>query len=300
MLDEQLTESIYIATKLASKERKISVNSVLKLLGVSSSGYYSWVKRPLSNQEKMKQKIKSEIVEIYNESHQIYGAPKITSIFQSRGHVIAEKTVGNYMREEGIKAILVRPYTRTTRDPDFDNKLKNILDRDFNPKGLNAFWVTDITYIYTISGFAYLTSVMDLFSRKIIGWQVSNSLYTEHVLKAIEKAKANRKLTQPVIIHSDRGVQYCSNEYQKLLKKRQITCSMSRKGNCYDNACAETFFSTIKCEMLYHKKYITREEVRRDIFWYIEIFYNRRRRHQALGNISPAEFKRRYYAEVAA
>src|SRR5690606_31594609 len=202
---EQLTAAIYTETNEVAKKRKVSVNSVLKILGVSSSGYYSWKKRVPSEQEKRKQETKIEITQIYNESHQIYGAPKIASILQSRGHVISEKTVGNYMREEGIKAIWIRPYVRTTIDPDFDINLKNILDRDFNPTAPNTVWVTDVTYVHTLEGFVYLTCVMDLFSRKIIGWHVSNSLSTEHVIKAIERAKANRKLSHPVIIHSDRG-----------------------------------------------------------------------------------------------
>src|SRR5699024_3994505 len=137
----------------------------LKILSVSPSGYYSWKKRLTSEQEKRKQKVKTEIAEIYNESNQIYGAPKIASILQSRGHIIAEKTVGNYMREEGIKAIWMRPYVRTTIDPDFDIKLRNVLNRDFKPAAPNTVWVTDITYVHTLEGFIYLTSVMDLFSR---------------------------------------------------------------------------------------------------------------------------------------
>lgn len=143
---------------------------MLKILGVSSSGYYSWKKRTPSKQEKRKQEIKKEIINIYNESHQIYGAPKIASILQSRGYVISEKTVGNYMREEGLKAIWVRPYTRTTIDPDFDLNLKNIIERDFKPAAPNSVWVTDITYLHTLdNGFVYLTSVMDLYSRRIVG-----------------------------------------------------------------------------------------------------------------------------------
>ena len=206
---EQLTESIFKATDQEAKERKISVNSVLRILGVSSSGYYSWKKRTPSEQEKRKKKIKIEITKIHNESYQIYGAPKIASILRANGHAIADKTVGNYMREEGLKAIWVRPYVRTTIDPDFDIKLKNILERDFRATAPNTVWVADITYVHTLDdGFAYLTSVMDLYSRRIVGWHLSNSLSTEAVTKAIAKAKENRKLTQPVIIHSDRGSQF--------------------------------------------------------------------------------------------
>lgn len=264
---------------------------MLKLLGVSSSGYYSWVKRIPSNQEKRKQQVKAEIIQIYNESHQIYGAPKITSILQSRGHVIAEKTVGNYMREENIKAIWVRPYIRTTIDPDFDNKLKNILDRDFKPVAPNTVWVTDITYIHTLSGFVYLTSVMDLFSRKIIGWHVSNSLSTEHVIKAIEKAKASRKLSQPVIIHSDRGSQYVSKSYIEATPAAQFIHSYSNKGNPWDNACIESFHALIKREWL--NRYVIKDtrHAHELIFEYIESFYNTVRIHEYCGMLSPYDFE---------
>ena len=152
----------------ARKKRSISVNSVLELLGVSTSGFYAYKHRKPSNRSVRKQKIKEEIAEIYNESKQIYGAPKITEILQSSGHKIAEKTVGNYMREEGIRAIWVSPYVRTTIDPDFDEQLKNVLKRDFYPDKPNTVWVTDITYVHTLTGFVYLTSVMDLYARRIV------------------------------------------------------------------------------------------------------------------------------------
>lgn len=264
---------------------------MLKLLGVSSSGYYSWVKRTPSEQEIRKQKIKGEIVEIYNESLQIYGAPKITSILQSRGHIIAEKTVGNYMREEGIKAIWVRPYIRTTIDPDFDNKLKNILNREFNPKVANTVWVTDITYVHTISGFAYLTSVMDLFSRKIIGWHVSDSLSTEHVLKAIEKAKVNRKISQPVVIHSDRGIQFVSKSYLETTPAAHFIRSYSKKGTPWDNACIEAFHALIKREWLNRYVIKNTKHAQELIFEYIEAFYNTVRIHEHCGMMSPYDFE---------
>lgn len=178
-----------------------------KFLDVSTSGFYSYINRLESDQLKRKNKLKLLITEIYNESNQIYGAPKITHILRANGHKVAEKTVGNYMRELGIRAIWVSPYRRTTIDPDFDTKLKNILNRNFNPKLPNTVWVTDITYIYTLSGFVYLSSIMDLYSRTIVGWHLSNNLSTASVLKAVENAKRNRKIETPIIIHSDRGVQ---------------------------------------------------------------------------------------------
>jgi putative transposase len=266
---------------------------VLKLVGVSSSGYYEWLKRKPSRQKRRKQSVKTEIVSIYHESHQIYGAPKITSILQSRGHVISEKTVGLYMREEGIKAIWVRPYVRTTIDPDFDVKLKNVLDRQFNPATPNTVWVTDITYIHTLEGFVYLTSVMDLFSRKIIGWHVSDRLTTDSVIHAIEKAKLQRKCSQPVIIHSDRGCPYVSKQYLEATPAEKFIRSYSNKSNPWDNACIESFHALIKREWL--NRFIIKHlrQAHELVFEYIEAFYNTVRIHEYCGMISPYDYEKK-------
>lgn len=264
---------------------------MLNILDVSSTGYYSWLKRTPSNQEKRKQEVKAEIAQIYNESRQIYGAPKITSILQSRGHVISEKTVGNYMREDGIRAIWVRPYTRTTIDPDFDQKLKNILNRDFAPKSPNAVWVTDITYLHTMDGFVYLTSVMDLYSRKIIGWQLGDSLSTKNIVKAFEKAKRSRKISKPVVIHSDRGVQYVSKSYLESTPATQFIHSYSNKGNPWDNACIESFHALIKREWLNRFVIQSLAQAHELVFDYIETFYNTVRIHEHCGMKSPYDFE---------
>ncbi|MCT4619375.1 MAG: IS3 family transposase, partial [Marinisporobacter sp.] len=255
------------------------------------SGFYSWINRKPSKQKQRKEIIKQEINEIYNESKQIYGAPKIASVLQSRGHVFAENTVGNYMREEGIKAIWVRPYIRTTIDPNFDSKLKNILNREFQPSAPNSVWVTDITYIYTLSGFVYLTSVMDLFSRKIIGWYVSDNLSTEGVLKAINKAKANRKLSQPFIIHSDRGGQYVSKSYIEATPAVNFIRSYSQKGTPWDNACIESFHALIKREWL--NRFIIKnvKHAHELVFEYIETFYNTTRIHKYCDMKSPYDYE---------
>lgn len=279
-------------------ERRISVNSVLRRLGVSTSGYYSWLKRKPSDQQMRKEQIKAEIRTIYNQSHQIYGAPKITEILKSWGYVIAEKTVGNYMREQGIKAIWVRPFTRTTLDPDFDHKLKNILKRQFNPPTPNAAWVTDITYIHTLTGFVYLTSVMDLFSRRIVGWNLSDQLTTEGVIKAIEKAKSSRKLSQPVVIHSDRGCQYISNEYLEATPAGKFIRSYSHKGTPWDNAVIESFHALIKREWLNRFVIKHLNHAHNLIFEYIDTFYNTVRIHSHCDMQSPYEFERRYTSIV--
>lgn len=264
---------------------------MLKILGVSPSGYYSWIKREPSEQEQRKQAMKVEITQIYHASYQIYGAPKITTILQAKGHIISEKTVGNYMREEGIKAIWVRPYVRTTIDPDFDIKLKNVLSRDFNPTAPNTVWVTDITYVYTLNGFVYLTCVMDLFSRKIIGWNVSDSLSTEHVIVAIERAKANRKHSQPVIIHSDRGCQFVSKSYIEATPAGQYIHSYSNKANPWDNACIESFHALIKREWLNRFVIQNLKHAHELIFEYIEAFYNTVRIHEHCGMKSPFDYE---------
>ena len=266
---------------------------MLKILGVSSSGYYDYLKRKDSNQKIRKKQVKQEIVEIYNESKQIYGAPKITSILQGRGHVIAEKTVGNYMRELGIKAIWVSLYKRTTIDPDFDNKLSNILDRNFAPAAPNTVWVTDITYVWTVSGFVYLTTVMDLFSRKVIGWHLSDTLGAEGVLRAINKAKASRKTDTPIIIHSDRGVQYVSKAYIEATPAGKFIRSYSHKGTPWDNAVIESFHALIKREWL--NRFVIRHisHAHELIFEYIEAFYNTKRIHSYCEMSSPYDFEDR-------
>ena len=264
---------------------------MLKNLSVSASGYYEWMNRKPSKNQQRKAVIKTEIAEVYNESKQIYGAPKITSILRSRGRKIAEKTVGNYMREEGIKAIWVSPYIRTTIDPDFDQNLRNILDRKFNPKSPNSVWVTDITYIHTLSGFVYLTSVMDLYSRKIIGWHVSDTLTTDGVLSAVEKAKASRKLSQPVLIHSDRGCQYVSKSYQQATPAGNFIRSYSRKGTPWDNACIESFHALIKREWLNRFVIKNIKHAHELIFEYIETFYNTTRIHEHCGMKSPYDYE---------
>ena len=267
---------------------------MLKYLGVSSSGYYSYLNRTTSNQELRKEEIKKEIIEIYNESKQIYGAPKITKELRNLDYTIAEKTVGNYMKEIGIKAIWVSPYRRTTIDPDFDVKLKNILNRRFAPVAPNAVWVTDITYIYTLSGFVYLTTVIDLFSRKAIGWHLSDNLSTEGVLVAIENAKRSRKLESPVIIHSDRGVQFVSKAYVEATPAGKFIRSYSRKGTPWDNAVIESFHALIKREWLNRFVIKHLKHAHDLVFEYIETFYNTTRIYEYCEITSPTEYEQKY------
>lgn len=235
-----------------------------KYLGVSTSGFYDFLNRKESKQSKRKKNIKQLITEIYNESNQIYGAPKITKILRQRGYTIAEKTVGNYMKELNIRAIWVTPYKRVKIYANFDSNLKNILDRKFNPASPNTVWVTDITYIYTLSGFVYLASIMDLYSRKI---------------------------DSPIIIHSDRGVQYISKAYIEATPAENFIRSYSRKGNPWDNAVIESFHALIKREWLNRFVIQHLSHAHELIFEYVETFYNTKRIHSHWNMKSPYDYE---------
>lgn len=276
--------------------RRLNVSGVLRILGVSRSGYLSFKKRLPSDRSKRKDAIKKSIEQIYEESYQNYGAPKITQILQQSGECIAEKTVGNYMREMGIKAQYVRPYTVTTINSDFSLELSNILNEDFNPVEPNAAWCSDITYIWTCEGFVYLTSIMDLYSRKIIAWVLSPTLEAKWVVEAIEKAKKSRNITKPLVMHSDRGIQYTCNSYQKATE--DFINSYSKKAYPWDNACIESFHALIKREWLNRFKIIDYNHAYRLVFQYIEAFYNTVRIHSHCGYVSPNQYEFLYTREL--
>ena len=218
-------------------------------LGVSSSGYYSWKKRKPSGREKRKAEIKEEIKGIYIGSKKIYGSPKITKELRNKGYGISQKTVSKYMKEEGIKAVWIKKFKPLGNKVPVRG-LKNIVNREFKPERKNKIWVTDITYIWTTKGFVYLSSIMELYSRKIISWEVSDKLGVELVIKTIRRAKSIRKIDRPLIIHSDQGSQYTSKSYREETEEKNIERSYSRKGNPWDNAVIESFHSIIKREWL--------------------------------------------------
>lgn len=266
---------------------------MLSKLGISKSGYYSWRKREKSAREIRKERVVKDIKEIYQKSYQNYGAPKIAHILREQGEVISERTVGKYMHENGLKAQYIRHRTKTTRDCDFSTKLHNILKRDFNPEKPNTAWCTDITYIWTLDdGFVYLTSIMDLYSRKIISWKLSKTMEVEEVLECLRIAKIRRQMDHPVVIHSDRGVQFVSKRYQELTKGME--CSYSRKGNPWDNACIESFHSLIKREWLNRQRIMNYEEAYHLVFEYVEAFYNTVRIHSHCEYQSPNDYESNY------
>lgn len=293
-----MTEAIYSEVKKASEDdrHRISVVGVLKYLGVSKSGYYDWLNRDPSRREKRRMDIQKKISNVYEYSHEIYGAPKITQVLNHSGTNVSERTVTRYMHEMGIHAWYRRPYTVTTVSRDFSDNLTNILNREFNPEHPNAIWCTDITYISTEEGFCYLSCIMDFFSRKIIAWELGKTLETCYVVNAINEAiKATG--TKPKIIHQDRGVQYTSTEYHSCTEG--IIKSYSKKGTPWDNACIESFHSLIKREWLWrYKKIKDYDQARKLVFEYINAFYNTVRIHSHCGYVSPDDFEKQYYAEL--
>lgn len=297
-----MTQALFLETAETEEDlkeqgkRRLNVAGVLRILGVSRSGYNNWKKRLPSKRELRKNALKERILEIYNESHQNYGAPKITECLKKEGEVIAEKTVGNYMREMGIKAQYIKPYTVTTVDSDFSEELENILDEQFNPSEPDAVWCSDITYIWTFEGFVYLTSIMDLYSRKIISWILSDTLEAKWITEAVKKAKTIRKISKPLIIHTDRGSQYVSTDYIKITMDMQR--SYSKMAYPWDNACIESFHALIKREWINRFKIFDYNHAYKLVFQYIETFYNTVRIHSHCGYLSPNEFEEEYRKEL--
>lgn len=273
--------------------RRLNVSGVLRILGVSRSGYLRWKKRLPSGREKRKQDLKERILAIYEDSHQNYGAPKITECLRKEGEKVTEKTVGNYMRELGIRAQYIKPYTVTTVDPDCSSRLENILDEKFDPQEPDAVWCSDITYIWTFAGFVYLTSIMDLYSRKIIAWVLSRTLEAKWVVEAVEKAKEARGAGRPRILHTDRGIQYVCSDYVQATEGMRR--SYSKKAYPWDNACIESFHSLIKREWLDRFKITDYDHAYRLVFQYIEAFYNTVRIHSHCGYLSPDDYEKCYW-----
>lgn len=263
---------------------------MLKFLGVSRSGYKAFRNRKVSHSLQRKETLKKQIQKIYDNSNQNYGAPKITKELHKTGELIAERTVGKYMREIGIKAQWIKPWTNTTRDSDFSQELHNVLNEQFNPERPNAVWCTDITYIWTHDGFVYLNCVMDLFARKIIAWTLSDTMEVSSVIETINKAKAYRNTNLPLIIHSDRGSQYISNAWRDATENMER--SYSHKGYPYDNACIESFHSLIKREWLNRFNIQSYNHAYKLVFEYIETFYNTVRIHSHCDYMSPNEYEK--------
>jgi len=265
-----------------------------KTLQVHFSGYYAWAKQPESKRDIANKVVLHHIKEAYEHSGRIYGYRTVTKDLVASGIGVNKKRVARLMGEAKLFGAGVKQRKPRYKKGKRHLAHPNHLGQCFNVQEPNHTWVTDITYIKTYEGWFYLAVVLDLFSRKIAGWATSHRMTTQLALKALEMAAFRQKPHQEVIVHSDQGSQYSSYEWQALLKKYNLIPSMSRRGNCYDNAVAESFFKTFKRECVKKQIYITREEAQSDIFYYIEMFYNSTRRHSYLGYISPNEFEKRY------
>lgn len=260
---------------------------------VSVSGFYAWRGRPECRRSREDRRLLAHIKSSFAESDQTYGSPRIYRDLQEEGIICGKRRVAKLMRQSGLRAQLPKRFVVTTDSKHALPVADNVLDRQFEAVAADTRWAADITYVWTRQGWLYLSVVLDLFSRKAVGWSMQSTLERGLVQDALSMALLQRRPAEGLLCHSDRGSQYASRDYQALLKESGITCSMSRKGNCWDNAPVESFFSTLKRERIHRRQYETRAEARADIFQYIELWYNRRRRHSSLGYLSPEEFERR-------
>ena len=262
-----------------------------QVLDVSRSGYYDWVDRPESKRSKRHRTLRKRIEVIHKDNHEIYGSPRIHGALVDQGEVIGENTVAHVMRRYGIQSKVHKRFVVTTNSRHARPVAANLLNRDFAAYAPNRKWVSDVTFIPTRAGALFLATVMDLYSRKIVGWSMVKSNTVELISGALNMAIEQRGAIRGVILHSDRGVQYTSAEYQRLMQQHGIVCSMSRKGNCWDNAAMESFYHSLKTEWVVFEDYRTRSEARSSLFNYIELFYNRKRRHSTLNNMNPHAYE---------
>ncbi len=262
------------------------------VLDVSRAGYYAWRGRPESARAARRHELATRIKSLHEQHRGVYGSPRMHRVLITEGDCVSENTVAGVMREAGIKAKRKRRFVPRTTDSNHAAPVAtNVLDRQFKADHPNQKWAADITYIPTKEGWLYLAGVIDLYSRKIVGWSMADHMKSELVSDALTMALEHRQPTGALLHHSDRGVQYACDDYQHLLTSRQITVSMSGKGECWDNACTESFWATLKTELVHHQEYATREQARASIFEYIEVFYNRVRLHSSLGYVSPEAFE---------
>jgi putative transposase len=277
---------------IQAHRKEFRVWLMCRVLGVSRGGFYLWLKRPESQRSVENGRLVEAIRAIHRESRGVYGSPRVHARLRAQSGRYGKNRIARLMREMQIQGKRRRKFRVTTDSYHTLPISGNILDRKFTPGTPNKAWVADITYIATKEGWLYLAAVMDLYSRKIVGWAMGSRISRHLVEGALWMAICNRGPKPGLLHHSDRGCQYASRDYRKLLERRGIVCSMSRKGNCWDNAVMESFFGTLKTELVYHREYETREAARSDIFDYIEVFYNRQRLHSALGYRSPADFEK--------
>jgi len=254
---------------------------------VSRSGYYAFLKRPESERSKRQKEVLEKIKKIHKDSHEIYGSPTITNELNQTGTPVSRGMVARLMQKNGISSKIKKKYKATTDSNHNLPVAENILNREFSSEKRDTKWVSDITYIWTDEGWLYLAGILDLFDGAIVGWSMDSRMKKALVINALKEACRQRKPKPRLLLHSDRGSQYCSKEYQKIIEDKKFICSMSRKGNCWDNAPMESFWGKLKTEWLYGKRFHTREEAKQAVFEYIELFYNRKRLRSVNGYVPP-------------
>jgi transposase InsO family protein len=279
-------------TFIKDHTREFPVVDMCRVLEVSKSGFYRWSAQPVGKRERARLELGDAILRVHDANRGVYGSPRVHAVLVGEGREVCRNTVAKVMRQRGIKARTHHRFKVLTTDSRHDHPIApNVLNREFAAQKINTRWATDITYIHTDEGILYLAGVMDLCSRKIVGWSMAEHMRAELVCDALNMALNARRPGDDLLHHSDRGVQYACGEYQALLKVRGITASMSGVGDCYDNAPTESFWGTLKTELVYLERFATREQARAAIFDYIECFYNRVRLHSSLGYVSPEAFE---------
>lgn len=271
-----------------------------RILAVSRAGFYAWRTRPASRRTRQDGTLAVAVAAIYAEHHGRYGSPRVQMELRERGQRTGRKRIARLMRIQGLRARPRRRYRTTTDSRHGLPVCPNLLARRFAVAWPNTAWVTDMTYLWTAQGWLYLVVIIDLFSRRVVGWSMSERIDRKLASDALRMALAQRRPQPGLIHHSDRGSQYASADYQWLLATNELVGSMSRRGDCWDNAVADSFFASLKLELVYQVQWRTRAEARTAIFEYLELFYNRRRRHSPLGYLSPVEFERRNQRLLAA
>ncbi|RCW38795.1 transposase InsO family protein [Paenibacillus prosopidis] len=278
------------------------MEKMCKILCVSRSGYYKWIQTKVdeNSYQQRRKALFARIIWFFLDSKCRYGSPKITKLLQREGWVVSERLVGILMSENGLRSCVSKKFRVNTTDSNHTLPIApNVLNQNFHTTAPNKVWVTDITYIPCRAGRMYLASVLDLFTRKIVGWKLADRMTAELVLDALDQAYASQQPPKGLIHHSDRGSQYASETYREQLEKYHMKASMSRKGNCYDNACIESFHSVLKKEFIYCTKFHTKAQAQQEIFEYIELFYNRKRIHGSLGYLSPEQFEALYKKSIS-
>ena len=275
------------------------VEKMAKVLRVTRSGFYAWLNGEPGSRAKEQRDLVEQIQRIQHEVARRYGSPRMTAALRRQGRKVGHNRVARLMRENQLGARRKKAFRVTTKSNHSHPVAENLLQRLFAVSAANRVWVSDITYIPTAEGWMYLCVVLDLYSRRVVGWSMGRGLRAELVVRALLMALVRRRPPRDLVLHSDRGVQYCAGAFRRHLRDHGIRQSMSRKGDCWDNACAETFFASLKTELIGDRIFLTREQARREIFEYIEVFYNRRRLHSYLGYLTPHEFECSPHGEAA-